>query len=577
MKQTCRIAATTGSSIAALSFLLLLAAVAGCNSGTGGTGEYVVPRRTLRQIESLDLEKVSRPRAPATEPATRTSVAETLPTATAPSTLPATTPATRPAAPPPTLYLGLPEARRLAMENNLDLKVELLNPSIARQTLSAEEAFYEAVFTTSLDYTKSDAAVASQLVGSQVEAWQFNAGLEIPLRTGGSIRVQTPFSRSETDNPLTFLNPAYVTGPSASIVMPLLRGFGVDYNAQRIRVAFYNYQSTQARTKLEVVRVLTDVERVYWRLYAAREELKLRQREHELALAQLEAARRQLRQDMVPEIDVLRAESGAADKFETIIIAEKNLRDRQRELKRMLNAPGLELGSDVVIVPATRPMAVAYNLDGEQMARAAMNQRMELLEEELRIAEQTAAVRIARSDMLPLVSLEYTYGINGLGPEFNDALSQVRSANFQDHRAAVRLEVPIGNEAARSRYRQALFTRLQRLASKEQRQLQVRQEVLTAVDALEAAWQRILSARKRVLLAARVVEGEERQYRLGRRTSTEVLDAQTRLADARQAEIAAVTEYQIAQVDIAFATGTVLGQSQIAWEPATAPDPQRLK
>jgi outer membrane protein TolC len=197
---------------------------------------------------------------------------------------------------------------------------------------------------------------------------------------------------------------------------------------------------------------------------------------------------------------------------------------------------------------------------------------MELLEEELRIAEETANVRIARSDMLPLVTLEYTYGINGLGPELNDALSQVRSADFQDHRASLRLEIPIGNEAARSRYRRSLFSRLQRLASKEQRQLQVRQEVFNATDALEAAWQRILSARKRVLLAARVVEGEQRQYTLGRRTSTEVLDAQTRLADARQAEIAAVTEYQIAQVDIAFATGTVLGQSGIVWEPATNPD-----
>lgn len=580
MNQTRSIATTSAQVRSPVLLLLLLAIAGGCNIGVGGTGEYVVPRDKLREIQPLDLQSISRPRAPATEPATRTSVAETLPTATAPSTAPATEPATRlasapatlPVPPLPMLYLGLPEARRLAMENNLDLKVELLNPAIARQTLTAEEAFYEAVFTSSLDYVKSDAAVASELVGSQGQSWQLNAGLEIPLRTGGSIRVQTPFSRSETDNPFTFLNPAYTAGPSASIVMPLLRGFGVDYNAQRIRVAFYNYQSVQARTKLEVVRVLTDVERVYWRLYAAREELKLRQREYELALAQLEAARRQLRLEMVPEVDVLRAESGAADKFETIIIAEKNLRDRQRELKRMLNAPGLELGSDVVIVPATRPMAIAYNLDGEQLARAAMNQRMELLEEELRIAEQTAAVRVARSDLLPLVTFEYTYGINGLGTELNDALSQVRSANFQDHRAAVRLEVPIGNEAARSRHRQALYSRLQRLASKEQRQLQIRQEVLTAVDALEAAWQRILSARKRVLLAARVLEGEERQYRLGRRTSTDVLDAQTRLADARQAEIAAVTEYQISQVDIAFATGTVLGQSRIAWEPTIAPD-----
>lgn len=555
-----------------LALLPLLVAPVGCNLGTGGTGEYVVRREKLRNIQPLDLEVISKPRNPATEPATRQSVAETIPTATAPSTGPSTRPATRPSAPPVTLYLGLSQARRLALENNLDLKVELLNPTLARESLSEEEARYEAVFTSSLTYTNTDSAVASQLIGSQSENWQLNSGIEIPLRTGGTLRIETPLSRSETNNQFTFLNPAYTAGPAASISLPLLRGFGLDYNAQRIRVAFYAYQSAQARTKLEVVRVLTDVERVYWRLYAAREELKLRQAEYELAVKQYEAAQRQFRQQTVPEVDVLRAESGAADKFETIIIAEKNLRDRQRELKRLLNAPELEIESTVEIIPATRPMAVAYELQGEQLVRSAMDQRMELLEEELRIAEETANVRIARNDRLPLVSLEYTYGINGLGPELDDALSQVRSADFQDHRATLRLEVPIGNEAARSRYRRSLYSRIQRLASKEQRQLQIRQEVFTAVDALEAAWQRILSSRKRVLLASRVLEGEQRQYDLGRRTSTEILDAQTRLADARQSEIAAVAEYQIAQVDIAFATGTVLGQSQISWQPTISPD-----
>lgn len=552
--------------------VLLLLTPVGCNLGTGGTGEMVVPRQKLSDIRPLDLDAISTPRPPATEPATRTTVAETIPSASAPSTGPASRPATQPVLPPAQLYLSLPEARRLAMQHNLDLKVELLNPSISRLGLSEEEARYEATFTTNLNYAKTDSATASQLVGSQSESWQLNAGVEIPLRTGGTIRIDTPLSRAETDNQFTFLNPAYSAGPSATLTMPLLRGFGLDYNAQRIRVAFYAYQSTQARTKLEVIRVLTDVERVYWRLYAARENLKLRQREYELAVKQYEAAQRQLRQETVPEVDVLRAESGAADKFEGIINAEKLLRDTQRDLKRLLNTPGLELDSTTEVIPATRPMAVAYNLDGKQLSAMAMDQRMELLEEELRIAEETANVRIARNDMLPLVSLEYTYGINGLGPELNDALSQVRSADFQDHRAGLRLEIPIGNEAARSRYRRSLYSRLQRLASKEQRQLQIRQEVLAAVDALEAAWQRILSSRKRVLLAARVLDGEQRQYDLGRRTSTEILDAQTRLADARQAEIAAIAEYQIAQVDIAFATGTVLGQSAVAWEPTVDRD-----
>jgi hypothetical protein len=38
-------------------------------------------------------------------------------------------------------------------------------------------------------------------------------------------------------------------------------------------------------------------------------------------------------------------------------------------------------------------------------------------------------------------------------------------------------------------------------------------------------------------------------------------------AEAQSAEILALTEYQIAQVDLAFATGTLLGAAKVRWDP----------
>jgi outer membrane protein TolC len=247
------------------------------------------------------------------------------------------------------------------------------------------------------------------------------------------------------------------------------------------------------------------------------------------------------------------------------------VRDEERVLKRLLNHPDLDVGSPTIVNTATEPTAMPYRLDPHELARAAMSGRMELLEEELRIAQATATVRVARNDLLPLLSLEYTYNIGGLGATLDDSLSQVREKRFEDHRVGVRLEVPIGNEAARSRLERAILSRLQRLATRDQRELQIRQEVYDAVDELDANWQRILAARRRVIAAARVVDLETRQNERGLRTSTDVLDAQANLASAKLSEIQAVTNYQIAQVDIAFATGTVLGASKVVWQPTTAP------
>jgi hypothetical protein len=142
-----------------------------------------------------------------------------------------------------------------------------------------------------------------------------------------------------------------------------------------------------------------------------------------------------------------------------------------------------------------------------------------------------------------------------------------RRAEFADWTIGGRIEIPLGNEAAESRVHQAILQRLQRLATKAARELAIRQEVYNGVDGISDAWQAILAARQSTLLAARTLRAEENQFRVGQRTSTDVLDAATQLADAQAAEIRAITEYEIAQVDLAFATGTLLGASRVDWEP----------
>ena len=526
--------------------------ISGCikNFGTGGTGELVVPKDQLRVVKPTDLDAVAI-NPPTTQEAT---------------TLPTTRPATRPA---PTIQVTIEEVRRLALQNNLDLRVELLNPSISRQTLTAAEAQFESLFFTDASYTKSDAPTASTLDSSQFEGVNVTPGIRIPLRTGGTIQFSLPMSRSETNNEFSTLNPSYTADYVASISHPLLRGAGFGVNAQPIRVAFYQFQQTEARTKLEVIRVLAAADRVYWRLYAARRELEVRKSEYDLAVAQLERARRQVRAGTAADPEIVRAESGVADSLEAIINAENAARDRERDIKRIMNQPGLEMQTDTIVIPATTPGALFYKLNPDHVVRVALAQRMEMLETELQIAQDIANINVARNDLLPLVNLDYTYNVPGLGGSLNDAFGMAGNHDFDTHRVGLHVEVPIGNEAAKARLRRAYLGRLQTLASKEQRTAQITQEVLNTIDQLEANWQRIMAARKRIIYAQRVLDVETRQFGLGLRTSTDVLDAQTRLVNAQSAEISAVADYQISQVDIAFATGTVLGASKVVWEPAT--------
>jgi outer membrane protein len=522
---------------------LLAIVAAGCRS----TDDIypAMPAARLREIDPVSLHELAASRAtePASQPVTQRAV----------------------------VSLTIEEARRLALENNLDLRVALVAPALARQTISAEEARFEAVFRTDASFATTDQPTSTALEGSQGRVAALTPSLEIPLRTGGSINLSFPMSRSETDNTFSTLNPAYTSDLSASLTWPLLRGAGMAVNTAALRIAGLQSRSADAATRLEVIRILANADRAYWRLYGARKELEVRRAQYDLAQAQLERARRQVAAGVAAEVEVVRAESGVADQAEAVIIAENSLRDRQRELKRILNAPGLGPESPTLIEVSSQPAVLPWRFETPTVLTLALQQRMELLQSELQILQDTISIERARNDLLPLLTLQYTYGINGLGPAMDDSLTVMRERNFDAHRVSARLEVPLGNEAARSQLRRALLLRLQSLRTADLRAQQIRQEVLAALDQLEAGWQRILAAQQRVIMNARVVDLETRQFMQGLRTSTDVLDAQTRLGDAQRAEIAALAEYQIAQVDLAYATGSILGATRVAWEEAAVP------
>lgn len=471
--------------------------------------------------------------------------------------------------PPKELDLTLEQCRALTLENNLDLKVQLISPAIAAERVDEEQAAFEAAFSTNLIYSKTDTPIATyldEISGSQIDYVRTGLGVQVPLRTGGTVRFDLADSRVKTDAQTTF-NPYFGSDLSVSISQPLLRGAGNRANTHAIRIAEYERQVTDARTKLEVIRVIAAVDRVYWRLYAARKELEVRKKQYDLAKTLYEQARRFVEAGDKSQVEIIRTEAGVAQQLEAIIVAENNLRDRERELKRTLNKAELEMQTPTVLIPATEPDPVRYELQKRRLVETAIDSRMEMLELELQIAEDISTIDYMHNQALPLVTMDYTYNINGLGASRNDSFDLLFDKRFEDHRLGVQLLVPLGNEAAKSRLRRSFYQRRQRLATRDNREAFIELEVLNAIDQLEANWQRILASRQRSILDGRLFEAEKRQFELGLRTSTDVLQAQTNFADAQSAEILALAEYQIALVDLAYATGTLLGAAKVQWEP----------
>ena len=120
----------------------------------------------------------------------------------------------------------------------------------------------------------------------------------------------------------------------------LLRGAGRRAATHSIRLAEYDRQISESQSKLEVIRVLANVDRSYWRLYASVRALEVVEQQHSVASAQLERAKRKEKAGSGTQVDVVRAQSGVADRVEQIIRSQNDVQLGERALKVLLNLPG---------------------------------------------------------------------------------------------------------------------------------------------------------------------------------------------------------------------------------------------
>lgn len=469
------------------------------------------------------------------------------------------------------VQVTLEEARAATLEHNLNLKVDRVNPSIAEQQLRENEAAFESSFTLSGLYQKTDAPTSSELNSAQAEFGSIEPGVSIPLITGGTAGLGFPMTRSDSDNSFNTLNPAYTSDLRFSLSQPLLKNAGHRAATYGIRIASYQSQIVQAQTKLAVIQQLAAVDTAYWRLYQVRRLLDVAKSQLELAQAQLGRAQRRTAAGMTAEIEVVRAQSGVSDQLNAIIVAQNAVLSRQRELKRIANIPGLDVDSPTMVIPGTPPDPVEYDFDPIALANAAIDNRMEMLQLELQLAQDTTSIEFQENQALPQLNVSAGYTVNGLGGSMNDSLKMVEQNHFEDWSVGLQATLPLGNEAALANLRQAVLTRMQRLSTKEGQRQVIRQEVLDASDAIKANWQRVLAARQSVILNTRTLDAEQRQFDVGLSTSTDVLDAAARLADAQSTEISAIVDYQVSQIALASATGTLLGADKVEWMPVEAP------
>lgn len=469
----------------------------------------------------------------------------------------------------------LEDVRVSVLQNNLGLAVDRLNPAVAETRVLEEKGKFNAVLSLQggryIDV--SSAAEFAEPEAIYDEEYNYiDAGLTIPLLTGGSLDVSTEAYQYKTflENPgqppdARSSAEAYPSQISASLQQSLLRGAGVDVTLGPIVIAATQQRQELAALRLNVVDALIDAETSYWQLYQALANMRIAREMYKAAQEQVVDAKAAVKAGVGSDVAVFRARLSVAEEAQNMIRANTIVKTSERGLKVEMNRPDLTLDSKQVIRTDVEPVRIGFQFDLEELTRLAIRHRAEILESEFAIAAAGIGVDLARNGLLP--ELELLAGVSFLGIDGQNSFGAY--SELLEGQAPIgwslggKFSMPVGNEQAEAQYRRALLNRMQAIATKRERELTIAQDVYNAVDEIDRAWLSMQAARDAVSEATSNFDAARELFKQGVQSGLAVALALQDLGQAKRSYLTATVDYQLQLVRLAAATGTFLGRNNV--------------
>jgi len=476
-----------------------------------------------------------------------------------------------------TMPITMQQCIYLAEKNSLSLRMDQVDVQIAKADLGGTLGTFDTVAFLDGSYTKSNSPTASSLVrgdlGSGVtpstevlvtgilrKDWQLNTGFRGNLLNGASYQADVNWSKGfTTAGTFGGFNPEYRSDIGLSFVQPLLRNFGTTVNKAQILSARNNLMGT-AET-LEESRILRakEVISAYWNYYFARKDVETR----DFLVSQGEKLVRinQKKLDVgdARKLDVIEAESDLATRRQALITARNEIGRTADGLKRFIFPFDRREEWEIELLPLTEASEEAFELPPwEEAARIALERRPELRKLREFLKNNDLDILVAENQILPRFDLNASLRFNQLADSKGEVLNY--DDEFYTITAGVSMEMPIGNRAARYGLAAARLRKIRALLEYKDLENLIIQEVRNGVRDVGNRKEEIDAAHEAVRLADERWSAEQKRQEVGYSTTFQVRDAQAVWQEARDAELQALFNFQIALAALAASQGTLLDQ-----------------
>ena len=484
-----------------------------------------------------------------------------------------TRPATPLTTPGPNVELTLDEATARALERNLDLAVERLNPTIQDTNLERIHAVYRPTVTSQVGHLARVQPPTSQLNGGTIvqnDTSTYNAGINQALKWGGGDFAFTFNNNKQvTSNVFANFNPTFNNSFSATLSQPLLRDFRIDGTRQQLKVTLINREISDVQLRGTLATTVANVRNAYWELVFSMQAVDVAKGSLDLAEKLVQDNKARVEVGTMAPLDVVQSDAEAATRRQAVAQAEAARGTAEIALKRLIVNGTDDPVWRATITPVDRPEFRSEPLDVETAVRKALVSRTDLEQARKTLDSNDITMKFLKNQTMPALDAVANYGASGLGGTqfvrngtglgsqiistipggYGNAWRTLTGRDYPTWNFAVNFSYPLGGSQADAVYARSRIQRNQTAAQLKALELQVATDVTNAALIVESSLKSYEAATVARSLAETRLSAEQSRFEVGLSTNFFVVQAQRDLATAQNSELRALLNYRKAVVD----------------------------
>ncbi len=472
----------------------------------------------------------------------------------------------------PLLRLSLDEAVELALEQNLNIRIQRLNPLMQDLSIadvrSAWAPTLNSTFQNNSQVTPSTTQLSGGLDQINTDTFQNVIGINQLTPWGGNYNVNWNSTRQTTSSFFTSFNPALRSTMSMQFVQPLLRNRKIDNVRQRLQITKINRDISDIQLRDTIVSTIRQVKNAYWELSGAIAAFAVQQQSLALAEESLRNNRTRVEVGTMAPIDIIEAQAEVARNEEAVIVAEALIEETEDVLRTLIMEPTTPNFWLLRLEPTDPALLHTREINIDSAVANALSKRTDIAQIRRSLDNTDTNIRYYENQRLPDLNFQADYSSTAAGgtkltrasmfggdiidrtnTSFGSVLGSALQSDFPTWTFSLNISYPLGGSSADANLARSRLERTQTEARIQTAELQAATEVRRTGRNVNTNVKRVDATGVARQLAEERLEAEQKKFTVGMSTSFLVFQAQRDLADARNSELRAVLDYLKALVD----------------------------